>query len=65
MHFATHNWLTAVRYFGKEAIQDHSQKQGPLGAMMSKSFKLELKKIRAGKTIRFGGSCFVAARKDF
>lgn len=48
---------------GKEAKQDHSQKQGLLGAMMARSFELELKRIRVGKTIRFGGSCLVAARK--
>ena len=50
---------------GNEVRRDHSQKQGLLGAMMARSFELELKRIRAGKTIRFGGSCLVAARKDF
>ena len=48
---------------GKEAKQDHSQKQGLLGVIMARSFELELNRIRAGKTIRFGGSCLVAARK--
>lgn len=48
---------------GKMAKQDHSQKQGLLGAIMARSFELELRKIRTGKTIRFGGSCMVAARK--
>ena len=50
---------------GKEVRRDHSQKQGLLGAMIVRSFELEVKKIRVGKTIRFGGSCLVAARKDF
>ena len=48
---------------GKGGRRDHSQKQGLLGAMMARSFELELKRIRQGNTIRFGGSCLVAARK--
>jgi len=48
---------------GKAVKRDHSQKQGLLGAMMAKSFELELNRIRVGKTIRFGGSCLIAARK--
>lgn len=50
---------------GKDGSWDHSQKQGFLGGMLARSFESELKKIRLGKTIRFGGSCLVAARKDF
>jgi hypothetical protein len=50
---------------GKEVRRDHSQKQGLLGAMMARSFELELKRIRAGETLPFGGSCLVAARKDY
>ena len=48
---------------GKAVKRDHSQKQGVLGAMMARSFELELKRIRAGKTFGFGGSCLVAAKK--
>jgi hypothetical protein len=48
---------------GKEAKRDHSQKRGLRGAMMARSFELELNRIRVGKTIRFGGSCMIAARK--
>jgi SAM-dependent methyltransferase len=48
---------------GREVKRDHSQKQGFLGAMMARSFELELNRIRVGKTIRFGGSCLIAARK--
>ena len=48
---------------GKGGRRAHSQKQGLLGAMMSRSFESELKRIRAEKTIRFGGSCLVAAKK--
>jgi hypothetical protein len=58
-----HNGPTESCFSGKEFKRDHSQKQGLLGAMMARSFELELKRIRVGKTIRFGGSCFVAARK--
>jgi SAM-dependent methyltransferase len=50
---------------GKEVRRDHSQKRGLLGAMMARFFELELKRIQEGKTIRFGGSCLIAARKDF
>ena len=49
---------------GKEVKRDHSQKQGLLGAMMARSFELELKKIRGGETIQFGGSCLVAYKKQ-
>jgi SAM-dependent methyltransferase len=48
---------------GKEVKRDHSQKQGLLGAMMARSFESELNKIRAGKSLGFGGSCMIAARK--
>jgi len=48
---------------GKEVKRDHSQKQGLLGAMMARSFDSELNGIRAGKTLGFGGSCMIAARK--
>jgi hypothetical protein len=48
---------------GKEVKRDHSQKQGLLGAMMARSFESELNKIRAGKSLGFGGSCLIAARK--
>jgi hypothetical protein len=48
---------------GKEVKRDHSQKQGLLGAMMARSFESELNKIRAGKSLGFGGSCMVAARR--
>jgi len=50
---------------GKDGRRDHSQKQGLLGAMMARSFEFELKRIRVGKTCRLGGSCLIAARKDF
>ena len=50
---------------GKDGSWDHSQKQGLLGAMLARKFESELKKNRLGNTIRFGGSCLVAARKDF
>ena len=50
---------------GKEVKRDHSQKQGLLGAMMARSFELELKRIRAGKTCKLGGSCLVAAKKRY
>ena len=46
-----------------EAKRDHSQKQGLLGAIMARSFDSEIKSIRAGKSVGFGGSCLVAARK--
>lgn len=48
---------------GKEVKKDHSQKQGLLGAMMARSFELELKRISVGRSIRFGGSCVVVLRK--
>jgi hypothetical protein len=48
---------------GKEVKRDHSQKQGLLGAMVASSFDLEAKRIQAGKTLAFGGSCLIAARK--
>ena len=48
---------------GKEVKRDHSQKQGLLGAMMARSFELELNRIRVRKMIRFGGSCLIASRK--
>ena len=48
---------------GEEVKKDNSQKQGLLGAMMASSFDFELKRIQAGKTFGFGGSCLVAARK--
>lgn len=48
---------------GKEANRDHSQKQGLLGAIMARSFELELTRIRSGKSLAIGGSCLVAARK--
>jgi len=64
MDFATYyNELNDVGYFGKEAGRHYSQKRGLIGAKMARSFELELKRIRAGKTIRFGGSCLIAARK--
>lgn len=50
---------------GKEFKRDHSQKQGLLGAMMARSFELELNRIRQEKTIRFGGSCLISAKKAF
>jgi SAM-dependent methyltransferase len=49
---------------GKEVKSDHSQKQGLLGAMMARSFASELNRIRAAKSLAFGGSCMVAARKN-
>jgi hypothetical protein len=48
---------------GREVKRDHSQKQGLLGAMMASSFDFELKRIQAGKTFGFGGSCLTAASK--
>ena len=45
-----------------EAKRDHSEKQGLLGAMMG-SIGVESKRIQAGKTFGFGGSCLIAARK--
>lgn len=48
---------------GEEVRRDYSQKQGLLGAIMARSFESELNRIRVGKTIRFGGSCLVLARK--
>ena len=48
---------------GKEVKRDHSQKQGLLGAMMARSFASELNRIRAGKSLAFGGSCLLAAKK--
>jgi hypothetical protein len=50
---------------GKEVKRDHSQKKGLLGAIIARSFEFELKRIRVGKTCRLGGSCLIAARKDF
>jgi hypothetical protein len=47
----------------KEVGRDHSHKQGLLGAMMASSFDFELKRIQAGKTFGFGGSCLTAASK--
>jgi hypothetical protein len=57
--------LVGKNIAGKEVKRDHSQKQGLLGAMVASSFDLEAKRIQAGKRIRFGGSCLVAARRDF
>ena len=48
-----------------EAEKDHSQKQGLIGAIIAKIFESEIKSIRAGKSVGFGGSCLVTARKDF
>jgi hypothetical protein len=48
---------------GKEVKRDHSSKQGLLGAMMAISFESELNKIRAGKSLGFGGSCLIAVTK--
>jgi SAM-dependent methyltransferase len=48
---------------GKEVKRDHSKKQGLLGAMMARSFELELNRIRVGKTCKLGGSCLFTARK--
>ena len=47
----------------KEVKRDHSQKQGLFGAMIAVSLKSEIVSIRAGKSVGFGGSCLVAARK--
>ena len=47
----------------KEVRRDHSQKQGLLGAMMASSFNSELQRIKAGKTLGFGGSCLIAVSK--
>jgi SAM-dependent methyltransferase len=47
-----------------KAKGDHSQKQGLLGAMMASSFDFELKRIQAGKTFGFGGSCLIAAMRN-
>ena len=49
---------------GKELGRDHSQKQGLLGLLLANSFESESNKIRAGKSLGFGGSCLVAARKS-
>jgi hypothetical protein len=48
---------------GKELKRYHSLKRGFLGAMMARSFELELTRIRVGKSLAIGGSCLVAARK--
>ena len=49
---------------GKELGRDHSQKQGLLGLLLANSFESESNKIRAGKSLGFGGSCLLAARKS-
>ncbi len=46
-----------------ENKQDHSDKKGITGKFLNLIWKFELSKIRKGKKIPFGGSCFVVARK--
>ena len=48
---------------GRHCWQDHSQKQGLLGAIIAGSFESEINRIRVGKSLGFGASCLVAARK--
>lgn len=57
--------IARVGNAGREVKRDHSQKQGFLGAMMARSFESELNRIRQGNTIRFGGSCMIAAKKRY
>jgi hypothetical protein len=56
--------LPQIFIFMEENDQDQSQKQGLLGAMMARSFAFELNRIRAGKSLAFGGSCSLAAEKE-
>ena len=58
-----HNGPTESCFSGKALGGTHSQQQGLLGAMMASSFDLESKRIQAGKTFGFGGSCLIASRK--
>ncbi len=43
--------------------EEHSQKKGVFRVIMSKIWEWELRKIKAGKKICVGGSCFVVAKK--
>lgn len=58
-----HNGPTESCFSGKALGRNHSQQQGLLGAMMERSFELELNRIQVGKTIRYSGSCLIASRK--
>ncbi len=43
--------------------QDHSSKNGVMDKLLNLFWRFELKKIKQGKPIPMGGSCFVIARK--
>lgn len=42
---------------------DHNKRKGVLGALLNKAWKWEIKRIKQGKAIPFGSTCFIIARK--
>ncbi len=43
--------------------KDHESKKGIMGTILARIWNFELMKIRNGKSLPFGGSCFLIARK--
>ena len=47
----------------KKHVNDHSKKTGITGRILNSIWSWEIKKIKRGETIPFGGSCLVVGRK--
>ena len=44
-------------------MTEHKTRKGIANSLLNKIWEIELKKIKQGKEISFGGSCFVIASK--
>lgn len=48
---------------GTKVGQDHRSPGGPLGSLFTRSFEKELARVRSGRSLGWGASCLVVARK--
>jgi SAM-dependent methyltransferase len=55
--------LTGKEKSAKSASRDHASQGGPASRMLSSILRQEIRKLDGGKSMRFGGSCLVVAKR--